>query len=39
MRRLQEVQALLLELQGSAIAVGQLAHLIGQVQATWKLFE
>ena len=36
MRRLQEVQALL---QGSAIAVGQLAHLMGQVQATCKLFE
>jgi hypothetical protein len=39
MRHLQEVQALLLELHGSAIAVGQLAHLIGQVQATCKRFE
>jgi hypothetical protein len=39
MRSLQEVQALLLGLQGSAIAVGRLAHLIGQVQATCKLFE
>ena len=32
-RSLQEVQALLFGLHGSA-AVGQLAHLIGQVQAT-----
>ena len=39
MRRLQEVQSLRLGLQGSAIAVGPLAHLIGQVQATCKRFE
>jgi uncharacterized protein YigA (DUF484 family) len=39
MRSLQEVQALLLGLQGSAIAVGQLAQLIGHVQATCKMFE
>ena len=39
MRRLQKVEALLLGLHGSAIAVGQLAHLIGQVQATCKLLE
>jgi hypothetical protein len=38
MRSLQEVQALLFGLQGSA-AVGQLAHLIGLVQATCKMFE
>jgi transketolase len=34
MRSLQEVQALLLGLHGSAIGVGSLAQLIGQVQAT-----
>jgi hypothetical protein len=32
MRRLQEVQALLLGLQGSAVAEGQLAQLIGHVR-------
>ena len=39
MRSLQEVQALLLGLQGLAIPVGPLAHLIGQVQATRNRFE
>jgi hypothetical protein len=39
MRRLQKVQALVLGLHGSAIAVGQLAQLIGHVQATCKVFE
>ena len=34
MRRLQEVQALRLGRQGSAIAVGPWAHLMGHVQAT-----
>jgi len=34
LRSLQEVQALLLGLHRSAIAVGSLAQLIGQVQAT-----
>ena len=36
---LQEVQGLLLGLQGSAIAVGQWAQLMGHVQATCKMFE
>lgn len=39
MRRLQKVQALVLGLQGSAIAVGPWAQLIGHVQATCKVFE
>ena len=39
MYSLQEVQALLLGLRGLAIPVGQLAHLIGQVQATRNRFE
>jgi hypothetical protein len=38
MRRLQEVQALRFGRPGSA-AVGQWAHLMGQVQATGKRFE
>jgi hypothetical protein len=39
MHHLQEVQTLLLGLHGSAIAVGQLAQLIGHVQATCQMFE
>jgi hypothetical protein len=39
MRSLQEVRALLLGLQESALAVGQLAQLIGHVQATCTMFE
>jgi hypothetical protein len=39
MRRLQEGQALRLGRQGSALAVGQLAQLMGHVQATCKRFE